>query len=516
MKPQLKATRAARELIKAFEPFESDAVQRGRKWVVGFGHRAAAKPGVSVSREEAELLLIYDVAQAENAVKAIVSEDLPPAARDALISFAASVGPAAFKISDIARHARSGRHEQVGEALLQWNRVEQDGRLVVSERLITRREAERTLYLEGVEGRALAEIEPVPDEPRLGTLVDVDIEFEDPEAADLEPADPVEAVATKQAAPVDETPEAELAPEPAPEPEPEPEPELEAEPVPVEEATIEEVEAEAVEADATDELEAEPVDQRAQQDAAVQAVMARMASEIATRVPVQPEEDDVSDAEDEGPSLEQNPEQGPEQDDEEVGAGVRRLGYSYLVPHPVTAPTEEAAEPAPTETNTPTSEAAGAGTGPVYATVSVGSVAASTGFAPPHPAEAPARAQGLSGEVEGPDHPDTDEGEYTHDEDDDLDPALVAGPEAQSHGDQRDEAMSAPERGGHWVYTANLGVGALMTALGGFWVWTDLEYYLAVGPGYDWLPVGALAAGVLLTAASAWFLIGARNGSAKR
>ena len=35
------------------------------RWVVGYGHRAAARAGIKVSEEEASLLLIYDVMQAE-------------------------------------------------------------------------------------------------------------------------------------------------------------------------------------------------------------------------------------------------------------------------------------------------------------------------------------------------------------------------------------------------------------------------------------------------------------------
>jgi len=181
MKPRLKATRAARELIKAYEPFVPEAVQRGRRWVVGYGHTAAAKPGVTVSRQDAELLLIYDVSAAEDAVKAAVGEGLAPAARDALISFAASIGTGAFKVSDVARLAAAGRHEDAARAMESWVRAEEDGRLVVSERLQQRRRAEKTLYLEGLSGAAPGAGEVDVEEPRLGALIDVDIAFETPE-----------------------------------------------------------------------------------------------------------------------------------------------------------------------------------------------------------------------------------------------------------------------------------------------------------------------------------------------
>ena len=201
MTPRLKTTRAARELIKAYEPFHGEAVRRGRRWVLGWGHTAAAKAGATVSLQDAELLLIYDVMAAEQAVHAALGEDLPKPMRDALVSFAASVGVNAFRVSDVARLARAGRHEDAAAALESWVRAEEDGKLVVSDRLKQRRLAEKALYLMAFEtpaGAAAAAIpapandpapvdraaaEPSVDEaaePRLGPLVDVELSFEEP------------------------------------------------------------------------------------------------------------------------------------------------------------------------------------------------------------------------------------------------------------------------------------------------------------------------------------------------
>ena len=107
MKPQLKSSRAARDLIKTYEPFRPEAVRRGRRHVVGYGHTATAREGVTVSKEDAELLLIYDVLNAEQAVEQGVGERLPGPVRDALVSFACSIGPGAFKVSDVARLAKA-------------------------------------------------------------------------------------------------------------------------------------------------------------------------------------------------------------------------------------------------------------------------------------------------------------------------------------------------------------------------------------------------------------------------
>ena len=87
MKPRLKSSPAARELIKRHEPFRETA-ERGRdgRWVVGYGHRAAARDGIKVTPEDAGLLLIYDVMQAEQAIDAVAREPLARGQRDALIS----------------------------------------------------------------------------------------------------------------------------------------------------------------------------------------------------------------------------------------------------------------------------------------------------------------------------------------------------------------------------------------------------------------------------------------------
>jgi len=137
MKPQLKSTPAARALIKRFERFNAQAVQGDDgRWVVGIGHRAAAKPGAQVSEKEADLLLIYDVLQAESALDDVVNTPLKPGQRDALVSFVTDIGAEAFKTSDVARYLFEGRAMAAGEALAIYGDANLD-----------RREAESALFM---------------------------------------------------------------------------------------------------------------------------------------------------------------------------------------------------------------------------------------------------------------------------------------------------------------------------------------------------------------------------------
>ncbi|WP_323761469.1 glycoside hydrolase family protein [Maricaulis sp.] len=140
MKPRLKTSPAARELIKRFEPFRPQAEQGDDgRWVVGYGHRAAARSGVQVNEDEAALLLIYDVMRAEEVVDDSITGPLSRGQRDALTSFVHDVGVDSFRRSDVARYLFEGRARAAGEALAAYG----DG-------TSSRREAESRLFLDAL------------------------------------------------------------------------------------------------------------------------------------------------------------------------------------------------------------------------------------------------------------------------------------------------------------------------------------------------------------------------------
>ncbi len=572
MKPRLKSTRAARELIKAYEPFHGEAVRRGKRWVVGYGHTAAAKSGVSLSRENAELLLVYDVLQAETAVHAALGEDLSAPVRDALVSFAASVGLNAFKVSDVARLAKAGKIEAAAAALETWVRADQDGRLVTSDLLVKRRAAEKALMLglseAPVTANAAPQTEVEPDaESEAGAeepqhqadpepiaepvaepvaaphhLVDVDIAFEDPEemapaAAPDSEADA--AVEAEQAVP--ETPEALETLEADTAPEGGDAQPVEAEADPESPAAGEAFDAaefiEAPEAEEAADDEDDAGARKAAQDAAIRAVMSRMAGDISQSVSVagvrrpeaapEPTSEPLDAADTQSADLEAADADEPQADAAAAPArdlSTTQLGYSFLQPdvvgwafydededepeaNPAEAQPDEVAaqEPAPEEAVGPGKAVASAAPGPVYATVSVGPVP-KTENAPPHPAEAPAAASGLSGESVGPDHPEEGEAEDAVEDEADLEPALVAGPEARYEADET--PPGAVEGRGDWVHGANLVAGSALAGLGAWQIMANLDAYMSAGLGYNWIPPGLFAGGVLLLVSSGWVVVG--------
>ncbi|WBQ11427.1 glycoside hydrolase family protein [Hyphomonadaceae bacterium ML37] len=500
MKPRLKSTRAARDLIKTHEPFLGEAQRRGRRWLVGYGHSAAAKEGVILSRENAELLLIYDVLLAEQAVEAAVGADLPAPMRDALVSFAASVGANAFKVSDVARLTRAGKHREAAAALETWVRAEEGGRLVVSERLVRRRAAEKALFLTALDAPAEAAAPasapaPAPQDqpepaPRLGPLVEVDIAFEDwseaaaamdaPASAD-EPAAEPEPVAEAD-------PETEAVAEIAPDAEAEPEAEAEAAPV----------------LEPAPEPQLSPMAARTEQVGAVQAVLARMAASMAGDAARAPEA--VLEPE---PVVEVEPHNEPAALSEAAldssGAPASPnpvLGFSFLTPAIVTAPVaRKAATTAPEPVHQPAPE-------PAVVEAKAASPVLRAHPAPPHPGEAPARAAGLSGEVEGPERPEGEYADTAHEDDAALEPAHVAGAEAMAH--TPEAAASEPHGGGVKIFIANLVLGVLMAGLGASMLAANFETYMAEGIRLsdDWPAPALFVGGVLMVVASGLTLAG--------
>ena len=552
MKPRLKSTRAARDLIKAHEPFLATAERRGKRWVVGYGHTAAAKEGVTLKPEDADLLLIYDVMRAEQTLDASVGAEMAAPMRDALVSFALSVGLRAFKVSDVARLARDGRHREAATAIETWVRAEQDGRLVVSDRLVTRRAAEKALYLTALEdsaavidapavvsaepdvseadaGEALVETqdddaetveaeapeveaeapeveaaseEPAQSEPHddaddSAALVELDIAFELPEDAG---AVPVAALTGVQAEPVEETPVEEPRDEPA------------------------------VLADSAPEPDTSSEDVKAAQDAAIAEVMARMARQVSASItpaaemePTEPvmlgysflstahvglesavESEAAQPAPEPAPAVRPTPNSGslfaaPSVPLSPMHSALQTSSIKVTPIAPEALPQaarEEDENSARTveladredaiSVQVPPSEDAE----PVQAVAEPAPVQAREVFsAPPHPALAPASAPGLSGDVEV------------------LEPALVSGADAS----QGDEAEPAQRRGGDLMFISSLTLGGVMVGLGGWDIAANMDAYMELGLAYSPLGPTVFGAGVLLSAASAWFIIGRRN-----
>src|SRR5580704_7029328 len=104
MQPRHHVSASAVALIKAFEGYRRSAAQLpDGRWTLGYGHTKTARKGASVSEADAEALLIYDLMPIEAAVNAWTYTPLTQNQFDALVSFAANIGHAAFRKSAVLR-----------------------------------------------------------------------------------------------------------------------------------------------------------------------------------------------------------------------------------------------------------------------------------------------------------------------------------------------------------------------------------------------------------------------------
>ncbi len=196
-------------LIKSFEGFRPRAVQEDDgRWVIGYGHSASAREGLTVAEADAELLLQYDLMPVVKALNDRVREPLNQHQFDALASFAVSVGVDRFLASDVLQRLNEGHAGQAADALIGWPEdASADARL-------RRRAAERALFVADPGSPVtLAELlaAPLPPPPVEVAPVPAPEATPDPEVADARAA----AVATLlgETAGTDEPAEAPAAPD---------------------------------------------------------------------------------------------------------------------------------------------------------------------------------------------------------------------------------------------------------------------------------------------------------------
>ena len=117
----MKVSREGVILIKSFAGFRSRAV-RGEdgRWVIGYGHTASARDGLTVAEPDAELLLQYDLLPVVKALNRGIARPVNQHQFDALASFALSIGVDRFLGSDVLQRLNDGRPTQAADALIGW------------------------------------------------------------------------------------------------------------------------------------------------------------------------------------------------------------------------------------------------------------------------------------------------------------------------------------------------------------------------------------------------------------
>ena len=142
--------KAGLALVKRFEGFRGKAYKcPAGVWTIGYGHTSkagppAVRPGMKITKTEAEDLLGHDLVKYELAVKGAVKVPINENQYAALVSFCYNIGPGGFRSSSALRYLNKGQHDKVPARMALWNKG--GGRVLQG--LVRRRRAEGDLFLE--------------------------------------------------------------------------------------------------------------------------------------------------------------------------------------------------------------------------------------------------------------------------------------------------------------------------------------------------------------------------------
>jgi lysozyme len=171
MQPRYQVTRAAIDLIKAFEGYRREAARLADgRWTIGYGHTLTAREGAEVSEKDAEALLTYDLIAVAHAVNDQTYTPLTQNQFDALCAFAFNIGLEKFRVCSVLRLVNQGQLLQAACAMELWRKADFQGERIVIDALVRRRAAEKALFLKPTAGWVPAPSPILP--PNLDTDLD--------------------------------------------------------------------------------------------------------------------------------------------------------------------------------------------------------------------------------------------------------------------------------------------------------------------------------------------------------
>ena len=135
-------------LTESFEGVRLTAYQdQVGVWTIGYGHTGPdVTPGLTITQEQANNLLMEDIAGAATAVNRLVTVPLDQDQFDALVDFVFNVGIGNFQNSTLLRDLNASNFD---DAAAQFERWDHAGGVVVAG-LLRRRQSEAKLFQGGV------------------------------------------------------------------------------------------------------------------------------------------------------------------------------------------------------------------------------------------------------------------------------------------------------------------------------------------------------------------------------
>ena len=130
-------------LIKKFEGCELEAYQDAvGVWTIGYGHIKGVKEGMTITKQQAEEMLLEELVEYENYVLEAVNHQLDQCMLDALVSWTYNLGPSNLNASTMLKVLNAGDYDGVPEQIKRWNKA--GGKVLTG--LVRRREAEALLF----------------------------------------------------------------------------------------------------------------------------------------------------------------------------------------------------------------------------------------------------------------------------------------------------------------------------------------------------------------------------------
>ena len=134
-------------------------------WTIGYGHTGPeVGPNQFINEDKAETYLQGDLRGSEAAYEKLVTVDLPENQRNAVVSLIFNVGAGAFGKSKALSHLNNADYKKFAyEAFDKYQgftKITVGGQKKVNKGLINRREAERTLFVDGI-GEAPEPVKPL-------------------------------------------------------------------------------------------------------------------------------------------------------------------------------------------------------------------------------------------------------------------------------------------------------------------------------------------------------------------
>lgn len=141
--PTLKISNTGVKFIADFEGCRLEAyLCPASVWTIGFGRTKGVKPGMQITREQAEEFLRQDLAEFEKAIALLVKVPLNQNQFDACISLMFNIGTSAFANSTLLKLLNQKNYSACATQFLRWNKA--GGQIMAG--LVFRREKELALF----------------------------------------------------------------------------------------------------------------------------------------------------------------------------------------------------------------------------------------------------------------------------------------------------------------------------------------------------------------------------------